>query len=320
MTIYLVDGDGELFRHDATARRADPECVSSGPIPAPGGVSWEPGRPVDLRGVRGVLRSIRRLLMRGEGGLGAPGQDSSGHHEAGGVRWLAVALSVGARGWRHRLWPKYKAGREVAARVVDQVPALVCALRAMGVRTFAVEDDEADDALAALVDQAPAEAVQVYICSADKDLAQLVEGRRVLLWDRGRGRVLDARGVRRRWGVGPEQIADWLALAGDSSDGIPGIAGLGPKGAAALLARHGRLEAIPDPAQWDVEIRGIERVRWSRRAAVDWRRLTRLRRRVPLVRISSADDLLWRGPRPEWAEWCRALSRPEWATMAASPL
>jgi 5'-3' exonuclease len=120
--------------------------------------------------------------------------------------------------------------------------------------------------------------------------------------DRMRRRVLDEEGVRQRFGVGPASIPDWLALVGDSADGIPGLPRWGEKSAATVLARYGRLEEIPDDAaRWDVVVRGAAALAGSLRAgrpeAVLYRTLATLRTDVPLP--ESLDDLRWRGPRAD---------------------
>ena len=94
---------------------------------------------------------------------------------------------------------------------------------------------------------------QVVICSPDKDLAQLVSGDRVVCWDRRREVVYDEDAVIEKYGVSPASIPDWLALVGDSADGIPGVPAWGAKSAAAVLSRFGHIEAIPD----DIERSGV---------------------------------------------------------------
>src|SRR5438132_8986079 len=124
-------------------------------------------------------------------------------------------------------------------------------------------DYAADDALASAAAVAAADdrVEQVIICTPDKDLGQCVGGKVVQL-DRRRDTLLDADGVREKFGVVPASIPDWLALVGDSADGFPGLPGFGAKTAAALLARFGHIEAIPDdPRAWDVPgVRGADRL------------------------------------------------------------
>jgi 5'-3' exonuclease len=127
-----------------------------------------------------------------------------------------------------------------------------------------------------------------------------VVGSRVVCRDRRRGTDRDQAGVTLKFGVPPASMPDWLALVGDSADGIPGIPGWGEKSAGAVLARYGHLETIPDnPCGWDVPVRGRERLaaslRERREDAVLYRRLATLRTDVPLA--EGLLDLEWRGAR-----------------------
>ena len=119
--------------------------------------------------------------------------------------------------------------------------------------------------------------------------------------DRIRGREVDEEALRARRGIGPESIPDFLALVGDTADGIPGLPGFGEKSAAALLQRHVHLEAIPDdPALWPPGIRGAAQkavvLTSGREAALLYRRLATLVLDVPLA--ESLEDLRWRGRAP----------------------
>src|SRR5690606_6885230 len=125
-----------------------------------------------------------------------------------------------------------------------------------------------------------------------------VVGDRVVTRDRIRGTVLDEAGVHEKFGVAPSSIPDWLALVGDSADGIPGLQGWGAKSAATVLARYRRLEEIPPSADlWDVKPRGAAklsaRLEAQRDDALLYRRLATLRDDVPLH--EELDDLRWRG-------------------------
>jgi 5'-3' exonuclease len=149
------------------------------------------------------------------------------------------------------------------------------------------------------------------ICSPDKDLSQCVVGRRVICRDRRRRSDRDEAGVVARFGVKPASIPDWLALVGDSADGIPGIPGWGEKSAAAVLARHGTIDAIPDdPASWGALVRNGERLAAALRERRDdarlYRRLATLRTDVPLT--EGLEDLGWKGARrSELEALCRTI-------------
>ena len=104
---------------------------------------------------------------------------------------------------------------------------------------------EADDAIGAAAKRFAADprVERIVICTPDKDMAQLVVGDRIVLWDRRRDITYDEPAVRTKWGVEPESVPDRLALVGDSSDGFPGLPGWGDKAAAAVLAKYRHLEA-----------------------------------------------------------------------------
>ena len=140
---------------------------------------------------------------------------------------------------------------------------------------------------------------------------QLVDGRRVVCLDRRRNTVLDRDAVIEKMGVPPDSIPDYLALVGDSADGIPGVPRWGAKSAAAVLSRYRTLEAIPESeALWDVKVRGARalaaNLATSRSDADLYKRLATLRFDVPLE--ERLEDLEWKGAnRDEYAELCEEL-------------
>jgi DNA polymerase-1 len=144
---------------------------------------------------------------------------------------------------RHRIYPEYKAGREAQPEDLSaQLPLVRELVDAHRIPTLELPGHEADDVIAALVALAPPQ-TQVLIVSSDKDLMQLVSPR-VTLLDGIRDRRYDPAGVQERFGVPPEKILDLRALVGDSSDNIPGVKGIGEKGAARLLEEWGDLETL----------------------------------------------------------------------------
>jgi 5'-3' exonuclease len=179
------------------------------------------------------------------------------------------------------------------------------ALAAVGVAVWPMVELEADDGLASAARIAGAnERVQrVCIWTPDKDLAQCVRGERVVQVDRRSGKVRHAAGVREKFGVEPALIPDWLALVGDAADGYPGIAGIGAKGAARLLNRHGPIEAFP------ADVLGARREQ-----ALLFKRLATLRTDAEL--FGEVDELRWRGPRPELEEWAERVGEPRLAERA----
>jgi 5'-3' exonuclease len=178
-------------------------------------------------------------------------------------------------------------------------------------------DFEADDALAtAAARWADAKDVeQILICTPDKDLAQCVTGRRVVRLDRMRRLLMDEAGVTLKFGVPPSSIPDWLALVGDTADGIPGIPRWGEKAASTLLARFGRIEDIPDdPSRWGIPVRGAAALASSlaglRKEAALYKTLATLRRDVPLT--ETLEDLEWKGARrAELEAVCREIGDEE---------
>jgi 5'-3' exonuclease len=281
MKVHLVDGTYELFRAFFGAPPAhDAE-----------------GRPVGA--VRGLLATLLSLLREP------------------GVTHVACAFDHVIESFRNEIFAGYKTGEGVDPDLLAQFEPAEQAASALGMVVWPMIEFETDDALAtaaARLRDAPG-VEQVVICSPDKDLSQCVIGSRVICRDRLRGVDRDEAGVVAKFGVSPRSIPDWLALVGDSADGIPGLRGWGEKSAAAVLARYGKLEAIPgDPARWEVEVRGRERLaatlRERREEAALYRRLATLRTDVPLV--ESLADLEWRGARrPDLEEICREIGAEE---------
>jgi 5'-3' exonuclease len=144
----------------------------------------------------------------------------------------------------------------------------------------------------------------VIICTPDKDLAQSVSGTRIVQMNRRTRVIWDEAAVVKKFGVPPASIPDYLALVGDSSDGYPGLAGWGPKSAAAVLARYGHLESIPDNwREWGVNTASpgtlSQTLIRERDRALLFRILATLRTDLDL--FQSVDELQWKGPTPEFA-------------------
>lgn len=158
---------------------------------------------------------------------------------------IAVAFDRHFNGsFRNDFYPEYKAHREPSPPELDaQVDPSVEAVEALGVATFIDERYEADDLIATIIEQTRYTGAQYVIVSSDKDLAQLVSDR-VTLIDPARKLLFDTDAVVAKFGVRPEQMVDFLALAGDAVDNIPGVRGIGAKTAALLLKKFGSLEGI----------------------------------------------------------------------------
>lgn len=157
---------------------------------------------------------------------------------------LAVAMDAKRGNFRTQIYPQYKANRPPAPEDLKQQMQRCGEIIAAFNIPILIEDGvEADDLIATAVKQARARKMKVVVVSADKDLMQLV-GPDVVLWDTMRNRVFGVAEVQERFGVGPEQLRDLLALMGDTSDNVPGVPSVGPKTARDLLVEYATLEGI----------------------------------------------------------------------------
>ena len=265
MIIHLLDGTYELFRHFYGIRR---------------------GRGTDppFGAVAGVLHTVAEMLE-------------------GGATHLGVATDHVIESFRNGLWPEYKTGEGMEAALHAQFLPLEEALAAMGVTVWPMIELEADDALASAARIAARdERVQkVCIWTPDKDLAQCVVGDRVVQVDRRSGQIRDADGVRAKYGVSPTFIPDYLALVGDAADGYPGIPGYGPKTAARLIDRYGRLEDSP-----------LEALKDHRERALLFKKLATLRTDAPL--FVDVEHLRWRGATASFASVAEKIGDARLAT------
>jgi 5'-3' exonuclease len=253
--VHLIDGTYELFRHFYGLRR------------------FNKGQDKPYAAVAGVLGTVLQMVEEGATHLG-------------------VATDHVIDSFRNDLWGGYKTGDGVDPALRAQFHPLEDALAAMGVAVWPMIELEADDGLASAASLASTDerAQKVCIWTPDKDLAQCVQADRVVQVDRKSKAIRDAAGVRAKFGVGPELIPDYLALVGDSADGYPGIAGIGPKGAATMLLRHGRVEDFP------AEVLGERR-----ELALLFKKLATLRTDATV--FADVDELQWRGPTAMFAAW-----------------
>jgi 5'-3' exonuclease len=287
MDVYLIDGTYELFRHYFA-------------LP-----SHRTAQGEEVAGVRGVLGYLLSLF------------------EAGATH-LGVATDHVIESFRNDLWADYKTGAGIEPALLSQFPVLEEGLVAMGVAAWPMTDLEADDGLAAAAAFAAAqpEVDRVLICTPDKDLAQMVDGGRVVQRvDSRNGVIRDEAGVVERFGVPPASIPDYLALVGDSSDGFPGLSGWGAKTAAAVLTRYANLEGIPDEASgWDVSVRGAGKLaatlRDNRDLALLFRDLATLRTHDPA--LTSIEELRWLGPTPAFDAFTARVEQPALLERAQS--
>lgn len=276
MNLHLVDGTYELFRHYF----AVPSATS------PDGA--------EVGATRGVLASLIAMLTEP------------------GVTHVACAFDTEVESFRNEMFDGYKTGEGIEPELFAQFPLVEQGVRALGVTVWSMLEFEADDGLAAGAAQLGSDprVDRVLLCTPDKDLAQAVVGDRIVAFDRRKRQVLDADGVRQKFGVGPASIPDLLALVGDPQDGIPGLPRWGAKSTAAVLARYEHIENIPDDAaDWDVTVRGAKGLAATlaerRKDALLYRELATLRTDVPIE--ESLDDLEWRGPTPEFGAFCASI-------------
>ena len=161
------------------------------------------------------------------------------------------------RSFRNEMFAGYKTEEGMPPELLAQFPLMERALEAIGVVTWGMIEFEADDAMATAALRWADDVEQVVLLSPDKDMTQCVIGDRVVCYDRRRQILIDEQGVVAKFGVQPESIPDYLALVGDTADGVPGIPGWGPRSASTLLAKFGRVDRIPDdPKNWGVQVRG----------------------------------------------------------------
>jgi len=248
IVVHLIDGTYELFRHFYGLRR------------------FNKGKDPPFGAVIGVLTTVLQMI------------------EAGATH-VGVATDHVIESFRNALWSGYKTGAGIDPALLAQFHPLEDMLAAMGVAIWPMVELEADDALASAAAIAAKEprVRRVSIWTPDKDLAQSVRDTRVVQVDRRSQKIRDAAGVREKFGVEPALIPDYLGLVGDAADGYPGIAGIGPVGAARLLNKYGVIEDFPATLLGD-----------KRELALLFKSLATLRTDAPL--FGDVDELRWRGP------------------------
>jgi 5'-3' exonuclease len=247
MLIHLIDGTYELFRHFYGLRR------------------FNKGNDKPFGAVVGVLNTVLETIE-------------------GGATHVGVATDHVIESFRNQLWAGYKTGEGIEPALFAQFHPLEDALRSMGVAVWPMIELEADDALAsaALLAAKDKRVEKVCIWTPDKDLAQCVQGDRVVQIDRKSKAIRNAEAVRAKFGVDPAFIPDYLALVGDTADGYPGIEGIGPKGAARIINAHGPIESFPPNVLGE-----------NLSAALLFKKLATLRIDAPLFK--NVDELKWRG-------------------------
>lgn len=284
MRVHLVDGTYELFRqHFGMATRH----IDRGPYDA----------------AAGVVASTLALV-----------EDGATH--------IGVASDHTIESFRNDLWPGYKTGEGMDPEILEQIPVMEEALAAAGFTVWPMVEHEADDALAAAAAVADADerVEQVLIVTPDKDLGQCVRGDRVVQFDRRKREIIDADGVRAKFGIDPASIPDYLGLVGDTADGFPGLPGWGAKSASTVLARYSHIEQIPAAAgQWDVPgLRGAAKLSTTLQAqladALLFRRIATVDTDID---VGSVDDWRWHGPTDGFSAVAERLGAPHLVADAA---
>jgi len=268
MIIHLIDGTYELFRHFYGQR------------------SFNKGKDKPFGATVGVLHGVLQMIEEGATHIG-------------------VATDHIIESFRNDLWPDYKTGAGIDPVLRRQFHPLEEALESMGVVVWPMVELEADDALASAAHLAAADSNVLKVCiwTPDKDLAQCVREDRVVQIDRRAKVIRDANGVRKKFGVSPILIPDYLALVGDSADGYPGIAGIGSTGAAQLLNQYGPIEDFPEKV-----------LKGKLELALLFKRLATLRTDAPLFK--DVDQLRWRGPSSTFAALTTKMGDPRLLTRA----
>lgn len=281
MQVHLFDGTYELFRSYFGAPASKNETG------------------MEVGATRGFVRSLWSFLKTGQ------------------LTHGAYSFDHVIESFRNQLFAGYKTGEGIDPELFAQFPLVERAAYALGLVIWPLIEFEADDGLATGVRicKADKRVSKILICSPDKDLAQCVEGDRIVMFDRYKTVALNEGGVREKFGVDPSSIPDWLALVGDTADGIPGVPRWGAKSAASVLATYRTIEAIPrDPKDWSIKVRGAEALALSlnehRKEAALYRRLATLRSDVPLK--EAVDDLEWKGARrPELESLCQEIGEDD---------
>lgn len=277
MKLYLIDGTYELFRaHFGAPPRSAPD-----------------GRPIGA--VTGLIQSLLMLLREER------------------PDFIACTFDHVVESFRNDLFDGYKTGDGVPEDLFAQFGLAETAARSLGIAVWPMVEFEADDAIASAVakwkDDPSLE--KIVICSVDKDLMNLVADSRVVLWDRRRDLTYTEVEVAERFGVSPSSIPDYLALVGDSADGIPGVPRWGAKGTAAVLSEYGRMEDIPESYDdWTITVRGgktlAQNLSANRENALLYKTLATLRTDAPIS--ESLEAVRWKGvPQREYLDLCDDL-------------
>jgi DNA polymerase-1 len=263
--LYLVDGSGYIFRAYYAVQP----------------LSTSKGFPTNA--LTGFTRMLAKLI------------------KDVGASYIAVAFDTGEKTFRHLRYPEYKANRrECPEDLLPQMPYFRRIVDAFGIKSLEKVGFEADDVIATIARRMASSEQRVVIVSGDKDLTQLVNGD-IQVWDAMRDVLYDRAGVYEKFGVFPEQIVDYLALVGDSSDNVPGVKGIGQKTATFLLEHFGDTERLLRNTSEIEELsglRGAKSIRAKIESGIEALRLSRelvsLDERVsPFDEVTSVEEFAW---------------------------
>jgi DNA polymerase I len=244
--IYLIDGSAYIYRaYHAIAPLTNSKGTST-------------------HAVFGFINILRRLFRERN------------------PRFAAVAFDSRGPVFRHEIYSEYKANRpSMPADLAEQIPYIKQYVAAANIRVLEQSGVEADDLIASAVQCLRREGHRVVIVSGDKDLLQLIDDE-VTMWDPMQDKVMDVFEVRKKYNVGPPQLLDCFSLIGDSSDNVPGVAGIGPKTAEKLINQFGSLEKIYEHLDTLPQAKMVEKLRSGRDAVFVARELIRLKSDVPV--------------------------------------
>lgn len=251
--IYLIDGHATLYRAYHGIRSAS---------------MFAPGSGLATHAAFGFTKTVLSLLARDK------------------PEYLAVAMDSRWPTFRHKRYPKYKCSRvEMPDDLRHQIPYVERICEAYGIPVFRAQGFEADDVLATLTAQAVRKGLRAVIVSGDKDILQLVREGEVEALDlqKAADKRYTPKEVEEKLGVVPEKVLDMFGLAGDTSDDIPGVPGVGLKTAAKLVRKYGSMEKVLEAAAAGKEKgkRGENLVKFAKQARLS-RELAAIRRDVPV--------------------------------------
>ena len=222
MELYIVDGTYELFR----SHFGYPSRIS------PGGT--------EVGALKGYITHLNSLKKQ--------------------YKYLCVSFDSTVESFRNELYEGYKSSNDIDPDILNQFPLAEEVTKLLGITLLSMKKYEADDGIASVCEQFSDTNIKIIIGSLDKDLMQCVKGDEVVMYSTRYKTFTNDKGVKEKFGILPNQIPDFLALTGDSSDGIPGMKGIGQKTATLLLQKYENIDLIlNDVDNWKKTVRGGER-------------------------------------------------------------